>query len=249
MSKCFVEGVGGGVPLNFKVVGGTEQPANPNENTIWVNTSNEITSWACSPQSPANPIEGMVWIITALNSDINVEALKKNTIVLYILQVHQYISGAWAVCTCMVYQNGAWADTKYWLVKDGQPVAGTVGSFSAGTPSGWDTRGSVSYNTSAIVLTAAGKGYGIKLTSSKNIASSKYKTAKFDMAASYASSGGTNYLYYIGSANRTSQSSFSRTTLSLDISGITSDVPLELWCTRAGSAGTTQNTYYNVWLE
>lgn len=35
---------GGGAALNFKVVGGTTQPSNPKENTIWVNTSQEITS-------------------------------------------------------------------------------------------------------------------------------------------------------------------------------------------------------------
>lgn len=237
------------MPLNFEVIGATEKPAAPKENTIWVNTPNEVTSWSCSPKAPTNPENGEIWIRTGLDANILVEALKKNSISLYILQVRQYVDGAWEACTASVYQGGTWTDTRYWLIKDGVRMDDTVGSFSVSTPNDYSTRGSYSYETGAIVLTCANKGVGVVLKSTKNIASSKYNTAKFDMAVSYASSGGTNYLYYIGSANRTSQSNISRTILTLDISSITTDVPLELWCTRAGSAGTTRNTYYNVWLE
>ena len=38
-------GGGGFVGLNFEIVGGTTQPSNPKENTIWVNTDQEITNW------------------------------------------------------------------------------------------------------------------------------------------------------------------------------------------------------------
>ena len=34
-----------GRKLNFEIVGGTTEPSNPAENTIWVNTDTEITSW------------------------------------------------------------------------------------------------------------------------------------------------------------------------------------------------------------
>lgn len=48
-----LEGFGGGSnPLNFKVVGGTVQPDNPKENTIWINTDTEITSWDFSATQP-----------------------------------------------------------------------------------------------------------------------------------------------------------------------------------------------------
>lgn len=45
--------MGGGDNLNFEVVGGTTQPSNPKENTIWVNTSTDISSWSFSPTYPA----------------------------------------------------------------------------------------------------------------------------------------------------------------------------------------------------
>ena len=43
---------GGGASLNFKVVGGTSTPSSPKENTIWVNTDAEISSWAFSAEEP-----------------------------------------------------------------------------------------------------------------------------------------------------------------------------------------------------
>jgi len=44
--------ISSGAELNFEVVGGTTKPANPIENTIWVNTENEITSWIFSATEP-----------------------------------------------------------------------------------------------------------------------------------------------------------------------------------------------------
>lgn len=38
--------------LNFKVVGGTTEPADPSENMIWVNTDTEITSWYFNADEP-----------------------------------------------------------------------------------------------------------------------------------------------------------------------------------------------------
>ncbi len=43
---------GGGTGLNFTVVGGTAAPSNPKENTIWVDTDTEITSWDFSAMQP-----------------------------------------------------------------------------------------------------------------------------------------------------------------------------------------------------
>ena len=44
--------VGGGADLNFKVVGGTTEPSNPKENTIWVETEEKIPSWIFSAENP-----------------------------------------------------------------------------------------------------------------------------------------------------------------------------------------------------
>lgn len=47
LEKCEV-----GAGLNFKLVGGTAQPADAKENTIWVNTDEEIHGWAFAPENP-----------------------------------------------------------------------------------------------------------------------------------------------------------------------------------------------------
>ena len=53
MAKGFKHGGGAAAaPLNFKVVGGTSRPSAPGENTIWVNTATEISSWVLSPAEP-----------------------------------------------------------------------------------------------------------------------------------------------------------------------------------------------------
>jgi hypothetical protein len=53
-----------GTELNFEVIGGTAEPVNPKENTIWVNTNNQITSWQFDYVQPSNPSEGLVWFET-----------------------------------------------------------------------------------------------------------------------------------------------------------------------------------------
>ena len=49
MAKGFLYGnggSGGGVGLNFRIIGGTSTPSNPKENDIWVNTSVDIPYWS-----------------------------------------------------------------------------------------------------------------------------------------------------------------------------------------------------------
>ena len=57
------------VKLNFSVVGGTEEPVNPTENMIWINTDAEITKVVFRSVKPSNPVEGMVCIYTGVNSN------------------------------------------------------------------------------------------------------------------------------------------------------------------------------------
>ena len=64
--------------LNFKVVG-NPQPASPKENTIWINTDAEITSWVFSATQPTGA-DGMVWISTGTSSSVEFNVLKKNGI-------------------------------------------------------------------------------------------------------------------------------------------------------------------------
>lgn len=113
MGKGFKHGGGGGSAssvLNFKIVGGTTQPASAANNTIWVNTSANISEWVLSPVAPESPTAGMVWITIGSASGVAFNALKKNGIVIYPIAAKQYIGGVWAVKEAKSYQNGAWAD-------------------------------------------------------------------------------------------------------------------------------------------
>lgn len=103
---------GGGTNLNFTVVGGTSAPTSLKENTIWVNTDAEITSWIFSAEEPETPSGGMVWISTGTFSAAPFNALKKNNITVYPIFAKQYVSGAWVDKEAKSHQNGAWVD---WL--------------------------------------------------------------------------------------------------------------------------------------
>lgn len=70
-----IAGIQTGVELNFKVVGGTTEPTSSSENTIWVNTDVEITSWVFSATEPGSSdvmalsiISGSPWYLSAPQS-------------------------------------------------------------------------------------------------------------------------------------------------------------------------------------
>lgn len=61
---------GGSGGLNFSVVGGTEQPENPKENTIWVKSSNPVTQWIFTKDPNAWVTEnGSINILFTSSSD------------------------------------------------------------------------------------------------------------------------------------------------------------------------------------
>lgn len=50
--RCFLHGNGSAAALNFRVIGGTVQPAASRENDIWVDTDTKIPSWYIGPNEP-----------------------------------------------------------------------------------------------------------------------------------------------------------------------------------------------------
>lgn len=131
--------VGGGAALNFKIIGGAVQPDNPAENTIWVNTNAEITDWTFAATEPA-AAEGMVWIKTGSASPVAFNALKKG-IVVYPVNVKQYVSGAWVTKEAVSYQNGAWKNWIVYLFDNGNQNESITGGWSNSiddeTADGW----------------------------------------------------------------------------------------------------------------
>lgn len=121
---------GGGGGLNFKVVGGTTQPTNPTENTIWVNTSTTISSYVFAATAPSNPTSGMVWIFTGTASAVEFNALKKSGLQVYPISAKQYVSGAWVDKTAKSYQGGKWAEWATYLYNKGDLCTARTGGWS-----------------------------------------------------------------------------------------------------------------------
>ena len=59
-----VGGGGGKAGIDLTVVGGTTQPENPKNNTIWVKTETAIGTAYLSPTAPEIPAVGDVWVNT-----------------------------------------------------------------------------------------------------------------------------------------------------------------------------------------
>ena len=85
----------GGSSLNYELVGGTSAPSSPSENTIWINTSTDITSHIFSATEPENPVAGMVCIFVCTSSTVAFSATEENPIIVYPMSAKQYIGGAW----------------------------------------------------------------------------------------------------------------------------------------------------------
>lgn len=100
-------GVGG---LNFQVIGSATAPNNPKENTIWIETDTNVTSWIFSAVEPSAPSEGMVWIFTGTSSPVEFNALKKNGLQVYPVAAKQYIDGEWVDKAAKSFRGGAWVD-------------------------------------------------------------------------------------------------------------------------------------------
>lgn len=116
--SCF----GKGIELNYSIIGGLEEPENPTENMIWVQTDEEITKHRFSKDEPKNPIEGMVWVFTGDNSNVSFHTLninEKEFDEIYPISAKQYVSSAWVDVTAKSYQGGEWVDWFTYIVKNG----------------------------------------------------------------------------------------------------------------------------------
>lgn len=146
-------GVGGG-GLNFQVVGGTTQPTSPKENTIWVNTSASITSWAFQTKQPAGA-EGLVWFQTSTGSSVPFNGLSKNTLMVYPKSAMLYTSGSWSSVSPKIYQNGAWHDFTFYLYADGNECTNLTGGWTAQkkTTTNMTAGGSHEASASSVLIT------------------------------------------------------------------------------------------------
>jgi len=178
---------GGGASLNFKVVGGTVEPASPSENMIWVNTDAEITNWVFSPEVPESPSDGIVWFyVNASKTTIAFEALKENSIPIYPKSAKQYINGAWTNITAKIYQNNKWIEWARYIFRSGE------GPIVPITQYGW-YRGTATHTNDSIVHSRYDSGNDMSATSTTDIVDLKgystiYALANFTSGYSITSS-------------------------------------------------------------
>lgn len=176
---------GGGAPLNFKVVGGTAEPASPAENMIWVNTDAEITGWIFSAEEPARPEEGTVWIATGASSTVSFNAMKKNGIQVYPVRAKQYVSGAWADKTAKTYKSGKWVDWLMYLYNKGDKCLSLIGDwvsedipFKSGASSGYGRAYKPTYNEDNMSVNGYGGAWSGIMRTQNKIDLTNYKTLK-----------------------------------------------------------------------
>lgn len=132
MASAILEIQGGG-DLNFEVVGGTSEPSNPKENTIWVDTNTEVIGWSFSATEPVDPAEGMVWVKSSDKYGVKINIAKDNVLSVYPYKVMQYESGSWIVKDgSKVFQSGKWIDIGAYLYYYGDQRTDITGGWKVG---------------------------------------------------------------------------------------------------------------------
>lgn len=245
MGNAFLHGfgaAGGSISndgaLNFVVVGGTVQPSEAAENTIWVNTDAEITGYVFDVQEPAAPEEGMVWIYTGNSSAVAFNALKEDAIQIYPISCKQYVSGAWVDKTAMSYLDGAWVEWIKWdvLYEAGNENTVITGGWigegrGLGEDSNYSGTPGITRGTDSITFQNTETGGVIYHTTNK-IDLTKYSTVVFDGTMTNNTAG--NVMYFsvwsdIGRLFSTNRVANMKVTtekdgeVTLDISGVTGE--------------------------
>lgn len=192
------ETITGTLALNFFVVGGEAQPASPGENTIWVNTSADITGWVFSVTEPTNPTDGMVWFVTGTASPVGFNAVRRNGLWVYPTNCQQYVSGVWVRKTAKTYQNGAWVSWRPYLYNQGNECADVTGGWAGvaadfGVASGLAP--TITKGASAITAEITTMYRSGQLITGKSISFSGYKTLTF-VVTGITAGGEDNPNYY-----------------------------------------------------
>lgn len=245
---------GGGSDLNFKVVGGTEQPSSPSNNTIWVNTD-EIESYVFSATEPESPVAGMVWIEVGTESEVAFNLMKKNAIYIYPASVKQYDGSTWADVFAHIYQNGTWAQFSEIVT---ELVLYNAGSFPNGelvTQNFGHTPG-ITKNTDSVTIEATyaygSTSAGAYLTSSK-INLTTYKNLSINVSSAKNMDRGTIsiavYSDYSNSSVIARADISSTGALSLSLADITGSYYVGLQTYNAYNANVPSVTFTKLWLE
>lgn len=101
--------VGGGGDIKLKVVGGTTQPSNPKEGTIWIKTSSDIGNVYFTNASPESPALNDIWIcVNASWISRYIQISEKPYTQLPVGFCCQWNGSYWNGRESKVYMNSAW---------------------------------------------------------------------------------------------------------------------------------------------
>lgn len=104
-------------PFNFEIVGGTTEPVNPADNTIWINTGVTIGEWQLAYSEPATRTDGNklaagdVWLLLSTKSNVSISLSRKFYIQACIIGAYQWDGSVWIPCEFAGYVDGEWKTT------------------------------------------------------------------------------------------------------------------------------------------
>ena len=251
--------------LNFTVVGGTAQPSQAGENTIWVNTGTAITGYVFSATQPESPEAGMVWFAVSDSSSASFSATKQNPVMVYPICAKQYVSGAWVDREAQIHQGGGWTDlaVDVCLYNTGDECNTITGGWSQ-TSNGGNKPMSLSKGGSYLNITASWSG---NYTSHSTISTAKTvdvsKHTKLNVLYDFSASAGTfvgagtpfqDLNIGLGTSN-TSLSSYVSATrgtnqrLTLDISAQNGSFYVVIQSANYCTSGNVNIKIHKVWLS
>lgn len=98
--------------MNFNIIVDTSVtgPANPIENTIWINSTYPVTSYLFTPSEPSHAA-GLLWIRTAVDAPVVLDAVTtyNTSIRMYLYTPYVSYNGSWVGVVGKVWQQGSWA--------------------------------------------------------------------------------------------------------------------------------------------
>lgn len=239
-----IQDIKGGGNLNFEVVG-NPKPSNPKENTIWIDTSTEITGWSFNSRIPSVPSPGMVWIETTLNGT-ELNALTEDEINLKISASRQYDgSGNWLSKEIQIYQGGAWiTPLGNVLYNAGNTYDAITGGWTMGYPmTEYQNGGSGSFQSDYITITnASSSAYGIY--TEKSIDLTNYKSLHVKSSGGNQRISVASYFPRSFASVSVTRSTSAGDDVILDISSLSGFYEIAI-----NAEQTTATKIYRIWLS
>ena len=228
--------VGGGGALKLKIVGGTTQPSNPKENTLWIKTSDSIGNVYIHQKNigfPTTPTVGDVIIYSGANAYADpIVILEKPNITIEPQFCFQYANSGWIGRESAYFSNSTWHQLSYLVVYTDEILAPVSGweAYATKMSSATATAGlpTISQNGNAVDVKAASGRRGTAAYLAK-IDFSKYASMQLKCTTSAAALHEFGVVAELPESNYTflaykqEQNKATSKTMSVDISSISSE--------------------------